>query len=582
MAEMMNPAEGLRLRLARHSAGAISLAVVLAWVGRLHASEQVTVMDPVFVEAASPSNHGSGRSWQYLALPGFEILSRCPDAFNDAYADALERGALARQALLPEAFWGELASPMKIILYNRPPDEREALRRNPIDLAWSSDDRAGSGGEQGLVSHPVTLGDGDTFINCGNYWDTQPSNGDVGVEVDSALRLRLHTPHYPAWFIEGVVGAHGVNEHRIVRSTPTGVLLLIPGADWTASAGAQALHGGTAAAGKDSHVPPIRAFLPLGVVFAGPRDDLGDLWSAEAALLVRWGLFHSGDRQGFLDFVAEASRTPVTEAVFRKHLHMGYPEAQRRLEDYLPAAMGETLQVTIQGPSARPHDFRDATPTEVARIVGDWGRLEGRSADLMETDYKQECLEQADRLFERVVARKERDPEFLAAFGLYEIEAKDDLRARRALEAATGADVMRPRAYLELARLRLDMTLSDIQQGIGDVRAADYDDILKLLDTAREQMPALAGTYYLYARVFAHAPTQPDLNELRVLEDGMRLLPQESQLAYKAASLYAQLGYRNEARAAAERALGFAESEHDRVLLRGLLDRVNPGSHATK
>ena len=62
--------------------------------------------------------------------------------------------------------------------------------------------------------------------------------------------------------------------------------------------------------------------------------------------------------------------------------------------------------------------MREATSVEIARIIGDWGRLEGRTLGMENLEYQRECLDQADRLFERVYRRGSSDPPFLAAFGL--------------------------------------------------------------------------------------------------------------------------------------------------------------------
>jgi len=71
-------------------------------------SSQVTVLDPVFVEASSTT----GTPWQYLSTPGFEIISRCPYTFNAAFVRALEKSEAARLALLPAPFWGDIPTPI--------------------------------------------------------------------------------------------------------------------------------------------------------------------------------------------------------------------------------------------------------------------------------------------------------------------------------------------------------------------------------------------------------------------------------------------------------------------------------------
>lgn len=530
---------------------------------------RITVLDPVFVEAFPVATGHSGIPWQYFSVPGFEIISRCPAAFNEAFARAVARSTAARLALLPGDFWGVLATPIKIILYDRVPEQRDGpIQLNPIDLTWSPEDGAIMGSDSIQLSHPVTLGDGDTFINCGNYWDIQAGQSDFSVDVDSAILIETRVPHLPAWFVAGLVGPRGLYTHRGTLATPQGDFLLLPNAIWTTTAETVAIQNETKEKHKDGWKAPVRVTLPVDILFAGAADpEKRDLWNAEAALFVRWGLYKSGDRQAFLDFVNQATREPVTEPMLRSHLGLGYAEVTERLGDYLPQAASEPIRIPIAVPNEGPLDIRDATSTEVARIVGDWGRLEGRSDGLLQFDYQRECLEQADRLFERIVARREMDPLFLAAFGLYEIQVADFARALGALDAATKAGVVRPRAYVELARLRLKNALPASPAGIGDLNAADYGDIVGLLATARTQMPALLSSYQVLARAMEYAPSRPTMEDLAPLSNAVRLFPQNAALANKVATLYRRLGYPDEAAAMVKRAAGFAATDADRKLL---------------
>ena len=527
------------------------------------------MLDPVFVEASPVASGAAGIPWQYFTVPGFEIISRCPNAFNEAYARALEKATAARLAFLPAEFWGELPTPIKIVIYNRPPDPREGLvQLNPIDLMWSSEDSAILGSDAVRLSHPLTLGDGDTFINCGNYWNIQPGLDDFSVDVDSAILIETRAPRFPAWFLAGVEGPRGLYSHRAIGSSLKGDSLVLPNAVWATTSETMAIQEEARKRRKDGGRTHVRALLPLGDLFGGDvGPDQRDLWNAEASLVVRWGLYRSGNRQGFLDFVRRSAEEPVTEALFRKHLAMGFAEAQKQLAEYLPDAASDALTIPIEVPAQEPLFVRDATSTEVARIVGDWGRLEGKAAGSLQFEYQRECLDQADRLFERVVARKEKDPLFLAAFGLYALQVSDNARAREALEAAAAAGVARPLAYVELARLRLQNALPAMPAGIGDLKEPDFAELLGLLTTARMQMPSLLSGYVVLAHVLEHAPSTPTLEQLLPLGEGTRLFPQETALACRAAALYRKSGYAEEAAAIVARARGFARSERDRAQL---------------
>jgi tetratricopeptide (TPR) repeat protein len=530
------------------------------------AADEVTRLDPVFVEASS------GNSWRYLEVPGFEILSRCPETFTLDYAQALQKDTAARLAVLPESFWGDLPTPIKVILYNRAPERSEVASMNPIDLSWSAEDGAILGSDSLQLSHPVTVGDGDTFINCGNYRDLESDSRSLSVDLESTIRLGLRVPHFPAWFITGLEGPCGVLHDRVVQSLPSGEVAVLPNALWVSSSETIALQNEYRKAQKGGVALHPRIGLPLEDLFRGPEvGPKRDLWNAEAALFVRWGLFRLADRQAFLDFVDKATKEPVNELLFTRYFGIGYAEAQRRLGDYLPAAVSEPVRVPFATPPDPTFTTGQATSIDVARIIGDWGRLEGRSVGPRYADYRQEWLGEADKLFDRVNRRGTTDPLFLAAFGLYALEAGDFTRGTDALEAATKEGVVRPRAYVDLAQFILNRGLPAMPGGIGDLTSDEFTEITALLSTARAQMPALLSSYYVLARAMEHAPTKPPREDLGGLDEGVRLFPQNTALAYKVATLYRRLGYSEDATAVAERALRFAESDEDRARLSSFL-----------
>ena len=262
---------------------------------------EVTVLEPVFVEASS------GDPWFYFSVPGFEVISHCPERFNETYARALQISTAARLAVLPASFWGDLPTPMKIVLYNREPEEHGGFGKgNPIDLNWSSEDGRSVGTGSIQHSYPVTVGDGDTFINCGNYWNVQASVENFSVDPDSDMRIRNRVPELPAWFVEGMEGRYGLYPNRIIQTTMFTCTLVLPSATWISNAETEAVQSEAKARHKDGKAH-VWEMLPLADVFSGSvtadRRDLGD---SEGALFVRWGLYGSGNRRAFLDFVDRA------------------------------------------------------------------------------------------------------------------------------------------------------------------------------------------------------------------------------------------------------------------------------------
>jgi hypothetical protein len=530
-------------------------------------ADRVVRMAPVIVEASS------GNPWRYFTLPGFEVLSRCPDGFTETYARALQDDVAASAALFPPGFVERLPTPIKIVLYCRPPEKEAAFAPgNPIDLQFVPLADAVLGATFIEQAAPVVVDDGDTFINCGNYSSVIRDVQDLSVDPDTDILLQLRTPTFPAWFKAGVTGRFGVFSHRIIQSTFNGrVFARFPNASWIS-------HDDTLALQK-SHPGP-RSLLPLSALFDGSgRNSQRELWESEAGLFVRWGLFAkepdgTDHRSALIRFVGRTTTEPTTEQMFRECFGMGFAEAEHRLDIYLLRAVTETIAVPVGSTSYVPLDIRDARPEEIGRILGDWARFEARHsrsgiAGFAESGFRQESMDRAAKLFERTYANGCRTPLFLASYGLYKAQIGDQIAARKALESATGTGVVRPRAYVELARLRLELGLPYAEQGFGDLSQKDYSAILQLLTVAQTQMPSLHSSYQLLVRLLEHAPRAPTREELDVLGKAVRLFPQNAAFACRVATLYQHCGFQDEAAAIIKRARQFAESDDGRAQLSG-------------
>jgi tetratricopeptide (TPR) repeat protein len=555
---------------------AVALFCLCALPGHLRAEAtagEIVKLEPFIIEAASDD------PWHYLAVPGFEILSRCPDDFTVQYARALQRATAARLALLPADYWGELPTPIKAVLYNRKPESPEGLlRSNLIDLSWTSQSEAILGSKAVRISFPAMVGDGDEFISCGNYWNVRAESSGFCVDLDSAIRLRNRVPQFPSWFVAGLEGPFGLYANRFIQSTPAGDSVILPNAVWVSDAETIALQKDYQQKRKGRPVRVLPALLPLAKLFSG---DIGgeqqDLWNSEAALFVRWGLYGKGNgdaenRSGFLAFVDQTTKEPPTEALFQKCFGLSYAQAEESFREFLASAVSEPIQVPFPVRDNPPYAIREATAGETARIIGDWARLEARNLGPLYYEYKHKCLDQAERLFERKYAGRNDDPLFLAAFGLYAVQMGEDGRARKALEAATDAGIVRPRAYVELGRLRLTNALPEVMHGTGDLNPAEFGDILALLETARRQMPALPSSYNVLARTLRHAPEKLTRADLAFLREAINSFPYNAALAGNVASLYREAGFPAEATAIIERAMAFSDSAAARVQLSGFSD----------
>src|SRR5208283_939997 len=160
--------------------------------------------------------------------------------------------------------------------------------------------------------HPVTVGDGDAFINCGNYWGLKSDPGDLSADPDGAILLDCRVPRLPAWFRTGLEGEYGLFADRVVASGAQGDTVVLRAATWISSDETNAIREETRRNAESGAKPRDRPMIPLGELFRHAiRGGQEALWRSEAALLARWGLCASGRREEFLAFVDESAREPA-------------------------------------------------------------------------------------------------------------------------------------------------------------------------------------------------------------------------------------------------------------------------------
>ena len=201
----------------------------------------------------------------------------------------------------------------------------------------------------------------------------------------------------------------------------------------------------------------------------------------------------------------------------------------------------ESKEGGLAGTNGRP-PLRPATDGEIGRIKGETFRLTGQD-------------EAARQEFVTAYLRGERDPQLLASLGLMARQRRDAARARTYLEAVGAATtpVPRPRAYLELARLRAE----GIRGADGSARYNMEATIALLTPLFRAQrLPQqLSLIYREIADVWASSAMTPDREHLGAIEHGVALFPYDGELAAKTATLLRRHGHPADAKALIERAL---------------------------
>jgi hypothetical protein len=283
------------------------------------------------------------------------------------------------------------------------------------------------------------------------------------------------------------------------------------------------------AANRKEPAPEPDLRLPLAGLIDGvvPTGDLGP-WLEQAELLVSWGLDPANGRaEAFWQWIDRVGTEPATEALFQECLGLDYAAATRSIIAYSTNHRGIrwVLPEALVRPPADP--VLDATPLQIARLKGEWERLEARYVRKNQPDLEEHYVTLARRTLRRAYDRGDRDPRLLASLGLLELDAGKKAEAVALLEQAVQAGVIRPRAYYELARLRYDHVFGRSTRNDGKYSAEQVASVVEPLLAGMKQSPPLDAAYELLAHISTQSVMPPSAEVLVVLERGARLFPQK-------------------------------------------------------
>ena len=251
-------------------------------------------------------------------------------------------------------------------------------------------------------------------------------------------------------------------------------------------------------------------------------------WSYNAALFVRWAL----GKPALWEFVSRSFREGASEELFRQCFGFGYFMAEERIRENFKALTQElSFPVRLNRPVPRP-EFRAARDLEIRRIISELERLE---SDYLRPRYPQianDYLRAALTTLAKNKGDSRTDPEFMATWGLCALQAGDTAKARECLEAmGTGSGVVRPKAYLALARLRYDDSVSRAPDH--QLNPNERDAVLEPLLKAISLPPALPEEYRLLLDLCEHSADTGDPRIRRTLEMVPRLFPKDAELAQR-------------------------------------------------
>lgn len=303
-----------------------------------------------------------------------------------------------------------------------------------------------------------------------------------------------------------------------------------------------AVSGGSGVYSRPLYIMSVEKMLKS----EGGRDE--GSWRKQATMFVHMCLYgrHGKYTKGLTQFLAKTATQPITEELFKECFGMSYRDMAFELRsyseftDYKGTVYKPTnKKETIFGPTPAIA-MRPATDGEIGRIKGETLRLSGRD-DAARTEFVNAYL------------RGDREPQLLGSLGLMARQRGDEMRAKTYLEAVgAGSELIpRPRAYLELARVR-SAQFTKANNG-GPLNQQQLVQVLQPLFAAHKLPQQLAENYVEIAKAWQNTTVVPERGHIAVLEKGMDLFPRYGLLMVETARTYIKFGYKAEAIALIQR-----------------------------
>jgi hypothetical protein len=514
-------------------------------------------------------------SWRYAQIPGIEILSGASDRETQKL---LRDFQLFKEAIV--VVWPGLKNrrplPMTLILCGGGknfvsflPADSDQSKLTTASVLLRDSEQAAIVLNFGTKTLSLAPADADQGMSVGDaagpVTGVTDGNSDVTIDYYRQLyreyvlyQLSFTQPRLPVWLEEGL--AQLLMGMRVEPKFIEFAKLEDPN---LASATAKAVDAG------DPDIPPTpganvqeerdfnyalarKGLIPLADFFAVDRNSLtarnplAGKWAKQAQALVHMWLYGEGRKynQGFGEFIVRASREPVNETMFKECFKMDYRQMLTALRVYISNTAYQYQQFNAgKGgglPEPAPLELRDATQAEVGRIKGEAEALAGH----------------ADAAHDELLGAYIRgtiDASLLASLGLNEKTRGETVRARKFLEAAAKQNVVRPRAYLELANLRFadtPRTFAGVPPALLNAEQTKY--VLQPLLVARQQSPPLPEIYELMADVWLHSSVAPAKPDLAAINRGVLIFQRRPLLLLHAAELNGRYGDPAEARTMAE------------------------------
>jgi len=520
-------------------------------------------------------------SWRHGEIPGFEILSNDSDRNTRRLIQRFQEFQQALSVIWPGVD-ERISAPTTIVVCGKLGSFAEFRPSDEPDTRLGATSRYYRDADSAVI----IVDSNTTFLDLNPYRDevsvtdygedTVPDFSEPVIEVSARtemfrefvlFQLKGLGPRLPAWFEAGLA--------ELVVSTDISPKRIVFGKIRAPSRVIQT--GAGAITSTDPTLGPVfnlelnrRGLIPFGELFTVKHDSdlaknpIGNKWVQESCAFLHMCLYgwKTTLQKPLLHFVNRSRNEPVTEALFKECFGKDYKAMQLQLRGYIQGGASTYLKYEARGqgmPTPPLVQLDEASDADVGRIKGNALRLAG-------------LPERARMNLIAAYNRGSRDPELLAALGLSELEAGEPDRALTLLEAAE-AGTQRPRAHVELARLRLKQS-SDTPEGLeGGLSAAQTARILKPLFEARRRPPLAADGYDLIAEVWSRTEIHPRRGNLQVLDEGILLYPNRVPLVLRAAELNSKFGFAEHSAVLAAFGMRIAADSQTRARFESILAR---------
>jgi len=520
-------------------------------------------------------------SWRYATIPGFEILTNASDKATQRLVRDFE---MFRQAL--GYVWPvptRLSQNTSLILTGRGGkfDAFIPAGKTVVDSAKASLFlRNGQNAAIVIDLQATTL----NVLNVDDSADaaTGTDSGLISVEHDKQLYreyvrylMSQSQPRSPAWLEEGLsqiimkmqfdkryIEFAKLEDPNMVSTQAAMNMELnalqaaagVPADEAIALPGAPAEDRDFAAALRRRALVPFEKFFAVAHDSTEATNPLGNnIWAKQAYAFVHMCLYGNRGKlqKPFTTFLMRSGKEPVTEALFKECFKLTYKQMLMEIRSYCDMTVYEARIIQskkgqpdlIDAPA--PLALRDATQSEVGRIKGEAFVL-ARHAKGARAEFIAPYL------------RGERDPNLLAALGMFEKNAGELERSRKFLLAAYAGKTTRADALLEVARLHYADAVAQPAGPEGRFSAAQVAAVIEPLKLARRQPPAVVALYDLAGDTWARSATPLQKEEVGLLIEGAMQFPTRLKLVFQAAVAATQTNEVQAAHALADHGIKYA------------------------